>query len=234
MDSHHPFSAFAYHRSIGFSGLGAHTLDLEFRSLRCPFCLPPFGHPPSPPPAQIQTMSDPQEQPWSNNPDAPKIPYYLYDTEKATLAGSFLSSILYGMPETHPPTFRLSAFTSFVRVVLGMLVVLCFKCISALLNPIHHKGEGVKRGLVSCTVATFSFATVYTAISLDTQSVAFIDNREFTDPNGALLGPLGYRAAIDFAVLGVIPYLMFILNNLLADGLLVGLLFDVAPSPSGV
>ena len=41
-------------------------------------------------------MSDSQDQPWSNNPYAPKIPRYLYVQEKANLAGCLLSAILYG------------------------------------------------------------------------------------------------------------------------------------------
>jgi len=42
-------------------------------------------------------MVNSQEPPWSNNPNAPKIPYSVYLEEKATLAGSLTSSILYGM-----------------------------------------------------------------------------------------------------------------------------------------
>ena len=107
-----------------------------------------------------------------------------------------------------------------------MLIVLFFKCISALLNPAHRKREGIKWGLVSYTVATFSLATAYVAITLNLQSLAFIDNREYTDPDGTLLGPLGYRSAIRLTVIDAVPNLMFCLNNLLADGLLVSCLFD--------
>jgi len=105
---------------------------------------------------------------------------------------------------------------------------------AALLNPIHRKTEGTKWGLVAYTVATLSFVTVYIAISLNTQSAAFIDNREFTDLDGVLLGPLGYRSANRPTVLGSIPSILFLLNNQLADGLLVSILFDVAPARPGV
>ena len=43
-------------------------------------------------------MSDAWEQPWSDSPDAPQIAKFQYIEEKATLAGSFVSSILYGTP----------------------------------------------------------------------------------------------------------------------------------------
>jgi len=46
-------------------------------------------------------MFDLQEGPWSDNPNAPKIPYNLYVEEKADFAGILISSMLYG---THSPT----------------------------------------------------------------------------------------------------------------------------------
>lgn len=48
-------------------------------------------------------MSDYQEQPWSDNPIAPKIPHNLYFGEKANFAGVLIGSILHGAPEIHPP-----------------------------------------------------------------------------------------------------------------------------------
>ena len=41
-------------------------------------------------------MYDPREKPWSDNPNAPKIPYSLYFQEKVTFAGDFVGPILYG------------------------------------------------------------------------------------------------------------------------------------------
>ena len=41
-------------------------------------------------------MFDPQGAPWSDNPNAPKIPYNLYLEEKASFAGILISSMLYG------------------------------------------------------------------------------------------------------------------------------------------
>ena len=39
---------------------------------------------------------DMQHPPWSDNPNAPKIPYHLYFDEKASFAGSLVASIIYG------------------------------------------------------------------------------------------------------------------------------------------
>ena len=115
-----------------------------------------------------------------------------------------------------------------------MLIVLFFQCMAALLNPAHRKGEGIRWGLVSYTLATFSLVTVYTGMSLHLQSLAFIDNREYTDHDGTLLGPLGYRSAMRLTVIDAVPNLMFCLNNLLADGLLVSFLFDARCAYLGV
>jgi len=38
-------------------------------------------------------------QPWSENPNAPNITHFAYSEEKATLAGSLIGSIIYGMSE---------------------------------------------------------------------------------------------------------------------------------------
>jgi len=57
-------------------------------------------------------MSDTQQKPWSDNPNAPKIPYDLYFAEKAYLAGNLIAAVLYGMPKT-PPPIRLSTCAQF-------------------------------------------------------------------------------------------------------------------------
>ena len=43
-------------------------------------------------------MSDSSEGPWSNNPNAPQIPYPLYLGEKESFAGTLIGSMLYGRP----------------------------------------------------------------------------------------------------------------------------------------
>jgi len=52
-------------------------------------------------------MSDSRYKSWSNNPNAPKIPYALYLEEKAYYAGTLIGSMLYGMRKRFfacPPT----------------------------------------------------------------------------------------------------------------------------------
>ena len=78
-----------------------------------------------------------------------------------------------------------------------MVVVLLFKCMAALSNPVHRKGEGVKWELVSCTMAMFSFVTVLTAADLGILSISYIDNREFPGIEDVIPpGPPGYEGFI--------------------------------------
>ena len=115
---------------------------------------------------------------------------------------------------------------------------------AALLSPVHRRGEGIKWWLVFYTVAMFSFVTVYTSINLHIQSISFIDNRELvvsgplvSGPNTSrplASGPLAYQVDIRQTTLGLIPNVMFSSNNWLADGLLVGSLFDAASTHPGV
>ena len=174
-----------------------------------------------------------QQKPWSDNPNALKIPYQLYFWEKSLFAGNLISSILYGMPGYGylQPHDRLSALTLFVRLILGIVVVVSFKCIAALFNPIYRRGERVKWGLVCYTVVMFSLATIETAMTLDVQSISYIDNREFL-AKGALPGPIGYQGILYPEAINIVPNVAYALSNWLADGLLVSSLFDVAfPHP---
>ena len=100
---------------------------------------------------------------------------------------------------------------------------------AALFNPVHRRGEPVKWGLVSYTVAMFSIVTVVTAMGLNVQSTSYIDNREFSSAEDVPEpGPYGYKASIQAEPACVVPNLMFFINNWLADGLLVSCLFDAA------
>jgi len=121
----------------------------------------------------------------------------------------------------------LSIFTLFVRLILGILIVVFFQCMTALLNPVARERQGIKWGPLSYTVVMFSLATVYTATKLNVQSVSFIDNREFPGIDGSIApGPLGYLWSNSRA-LCTVPNLMFLMSNWLADGLMVGSLFNV-------
>jgi len=116
--------------------------------------------------------------------------------------------------------------TSILRFILGLLIMLFFQCMAALLNPAYRR-EGIKWWLVFYTAAMFSFVTVYTAMNLHIQSKSFIDNRrDIEDVGGSFSGPLQYQYGVHLTVLGLLPSVAFNLNNWLADGLLVSSLFD--------
>lgn len=101
--------------------------------------------------------------------------------------------------------------------------MLFFQCMAALIDPIHRRREGVKWGLLSYTVVMFSFVTVFTAMNLNIQSISYIDNREFPGVEGVLPpGPLGYQWFIYSKAITIVPNFMFLLNNWMADGFLVG------------
>ena len=119
--------------------------------------------------------------------------------------------------------------------VLGILIVLFFQCMDTLFNPVNPRREGIRWGLVSYTVAMFTFVTVLAGMALHIESISYIDNREFPGLEGVLPpGPLGYVNSIRQTALSIIPNLMFFLNNWLADSLLVGSLPDPAFDRLGV
>lgn len=168
-------------------------------------------------------MSDIQGQPWSDNLYAPKITHHLYIQEKVSLAVSFISSILYGTSKTSPP---IPVLTLSVWFVLGLLVILFFRCITALFDPVHRRGNGIKWGIISYTVVMFSTVTAVTGIQFNTHTLCYIDNREFPGVGNTLPpGPLGYESFIFSDVPIVVGNLLFLLNCWLADGLLVSRLF---------
>ena len=111
-------------------------------------------------------------------------------------------------------------FTLRVRyTILGIVTVLFFRCMSALLNGSNKR---IQWPLVAHTVAMFSFVTVYTAMYLNIQSICFIDNREYPGTDGGLPpGPVGYQHLIYNKAISFVPHIMFMLNTWLADGLLV-------------
>ena len=166
--------------------------------------------------AHALTMSGSSEKPWSDNPYAPQIPYWLYFAEKANLAGSIIGGIFYGTSahaHTYPNLPR--------SIVLGIVIVLFFQCMSLLLSSTYRARRGVRWGLLAYTVASFSIVTIYTAVNLDLQTISFVDNREFPGTDQFPPGPLGYQYFIYSAPLAIVGNLMFLLNNWLADGLLV-------------
>ena len=117
--------------------------------------------------------------------------------------------------------------TLFIRsFVSGIVIVLFFQCVIALLNPANRKMEGIKWGLVAHTFFMFSFVTIYTATNLTFQSISYIDNREFPGGGGLAPGPLGYQFSSYSMGISVVQTVVFLLNGWLADGLLVGSVFS--------
>jgi len=146
----------------------------------------------------------------------------------------WLNSLRYPRPHV-----RLFTLTSIVRFILGLLILLSFQCMAALLKPAHRGEEGIKQWPIFYTMAMFSFVTVYTAANLYILSISFIDHRKnnyIYEDHGfiRISGPLGYQMAIHGTILGLVPNIMFNLNNWLADGLLVSSLSDAAPTRPGV
>jgi hypothetical protein len=164
--------------------------------------------------------SDVSQKPWFDNPNAPRIPQSLYVAEKTTFTGYLICAILYGMQSQK---LCLPEFTLYVpSVILGIIIVLFFQCMAALLDPTNRTRGGFRPwGLVVYIVAMFSFVTIYTAVTLDLLSNAYIDNREFRGGNGLAPGPVGYRFSAYSKPVGTVPQVMFLFNNWLADGLLV-------------
>jgi hypothetical protein len=131
---------------------------------------------------------------------------------------------------------RLSVLTLSVRFTIqGIVIVLLFQCMSALLDPVHHTAKGFKWGLVAHTVAMFLTATIGVVTSRNIFSSSFIDRREFHGVEGYPSGPTGYQnfANLNEGFVIKVVRLMFPLNQWLADGLLVSSASDsVAQVPN--
>ena len=98
---------------------------------------------------------------------------------------------------------------------------------SALCNPVNYAKAGIKWGLVAYIAAMFSIVTIFTATNLSIQSGSYIDNREFPGIDGVLPpGPLGYQFLIYSRGVSIVRNLTFLLNNRLADGLLVNSVYN--------
>ena len=168
-------------------------------------------------------MGGSPEESRSSNPNAPQLPCSLYLTEKANFAGFLIGAIFYGERSHGFVYLRLPHL--FVCIP-GVVVVLFFQCMSALLNPVNRARRDVKWLLAAHVVAMFSFVTIYTAMNLNLQSISYIDNREFRGGGMLAPGPLGYQFSIYSKAISVIPTITYLLNNWLADGLLVGSVSD--------
>lgn len=108
-------------------------------------------------------------------------------------------------------------------IFYGIVIVLFFRCMNALLDPVNRARGGIMWGLVAHTVATFSFVTIATGMGLGLQPFCWIDYREFIGDGGvfSIPGPLGYLFSTDNEPLGYVPNLMYLFNEWLADGFLL-------------
>ena len=113
--------------------------------------------------------------------------------------------------------------------MLGVIIVLFFQCMGALFNPVNRTMEGIRWGLVTYTAVMFSVVTIFVAMNLNIQSISYIENREFPGKDGIPPGPFGYQISLHSKPLSIFPYSLFLLNNCLADGLLVGSVSNYPP-----
>ena len=165
-------------------------------------------------------MSNAAKTPWSDNPNAPMIPYALYLGEKAYFAGFLLGAIFYGA-QTYVRLSTLILISFIPPNTLGIVIVLFFQCMGAFFDPVNRVRGGIQWVLVIHTAAMFLFATMYTAMSSNIQSISFIDNRAFPASINGVPGPIGYQFFIHDKAVGIAPTPTILLINWLADGLLV-------------
>ena len=164
-------------------------------------------------------MPGSSKTPRYDNPIAPGIPPEVYPYEKAKLAGVISCAIFYGTSAdttTYPysPHIRSICYSGFV-------IILFFQCMGALFDPVNRARGGIRPLLVAHTVVMFLFGTIYTAANLSILSVSYVNNRGFPGIDELPTGPLGYQYFAYTKATGVISTSMFLLNNWLADGLLV-------------
>lgn len=117
---------------------------------------------------------------------------------------------------------HLSLLTLFIPPLLGIAIALFFQCMSTLLNPDNRMKKGVKWGLVTHTMAMFSFTSIACMIEGRERSISYVEAREFPGVEGEFPpGPYGFLSVRHGPITSV-SVLMFPLNQWLADGLLVG------------
>ena len=123
----------------------------------------------------------------------------------------------------------ISIYLARLPVILGIVIILFFRCMGALLHPTHRARGGVRWGFVAYTITAFSSVTVLTGMMLNMKSVSYINNRNFAGSDGSPPGPSGYGISIRSKAIYILPNIMFVLNNSLADGVLVS--FSLHPVP---
>lgn len=106
--------------------------------------------------------------------------------------------------------------------ILGVIIILFFRCMSGLLYPVDRtRGDARKWPLVAYVMVTFSIAIISNAPNFDFLSLQYIDNRGFPgDGDRAPAGPIGYLFSTNFPV-NKASFVAVFLNLWLTDGLLV-------------
>ena len=160
---------------------------------------------------------------WSNNPNAPQIPPFLYPVEKLLFAGYLVASIFHGMPIhkfIYPHPLHLLG--------PGIVIALFVRCMIALFNPTNRAKGGTKWGLLAHTLALFLTSTVAVATGLYILPLSYINAREFPGGNGVPPGPYGYQWLPKFLAITIISDSAVQVNQWLVDGLLVSSVLNSA------
>ena len=117
-------------------------------------------------------------------------------SRKRSISSEFLSIQSYMVRAGHLHLYACLPVLLFSdQSLLGFLVVLFFRCMAALFDPIHRRGERTNWWLVSYTVFMFLAATAQTAMAFYLRMSSYVDNRGFpgfestTPPR-----PLGYES----------------------------------------
>lgn len=97
---------------------------------------------------------------------------------------------------------------------------------SVLLNPSNHGKWGIRWLFVLHTVVMFLLVTAFTAMYLGLKSIAYIDMRAFPGNDSLPPGYTGYQHLVFSKAISLIPRILFMLNNWLADGLLVSFVLN--------
>ena len=95
---------------------------------------------------------------------------------------------------------------------------------SVLLSHFNPIRRAIKWALVAHTMAMFAFLTILLGIGLYYLSFIYIDNREFPGNDKYPPGLIGYDMVLNLKATSTVFFIIFPLNQQLADGLLVGLI----------
>ena len=159
---------------------------------------------------------------WSDSPNAPQIPFWLYHLEKDYFAGMLVGAVAYGVLNL-TPIISTSVLTRFVRPIFaGIVMALFCQCIIVLLGHINPIKGGMKWALLTHTLVMFVFLTLPVGITLSGYGISYIEGRRFLGYGEYPPGPLGYGDILNTKAVITVFSIMFPLNQWLADGLLVG------------